>query len=74
MACVDNTEKMEFKDFCSEPESLDVDECRELEYVEIDECTMELPLMAYIEKAPDETAWFLDSGCSITCLDTKTSL
>ena len=55
MAHVNNIEKMEFKDLCSEPESLEMDECRELDSVEIDECTMELLLIAHIKKVPDET-------------------
>jgi hypothetical protein len=62
MTYVDNTEKMELKDSFSKPDSLEVDECTELDSVEMDECTMELLLMAHVEKAPDETTWFLDSG------------
>jgi hypothetical protein len=64
MAYVDNTEKMELKDSFSEPDSLKVDEYTEADYVEMDECKMELLLMAHVEKAPDQTSWFLDSGCS----------
>jgi hypothetical protein len=30
----------------------------------IDNHTMEMLLMAHVEKAPDETTWFLDSDCS----------
>jgi len=62
MTYVDNTEKMELKDSFSKPDSLEVDECTKLDSVEMDECTMELLLMAHVEKAPDETTWFLDSG------------
>ena len=65
MAYIDNAEKMESKGFFfSEPDSLEVDEYTEPDCLEMDECTMELLLMAHIEKAPDETTWFLDSGCS----------
>ena len=31
---------------------------------ETDNYSKELLLMAHVEKTPDETAWFLDSGCS----------
>jgi hypothetical protein len=55
MAYVDNAKKMESKGFFSEPDSLEVDECIEPDCLEMDECTMELLLMAHVEKAPDET-------------------
>jgi hypothetical protein len=55
MAYVDNAKKMESKGFFSEPDSLKVDECIEPDCLEMDECTMELLLMAHVEKAPDET-------------------
>jgi hypothetical protein len=47
---------MELKDSFSELDSFEVDECTEPDSVEMDECTMELLLMAHVEKAPDETA------------------
>ena len=50
--------------FFPELDSLEVDEYTEPDCLEMDECTMELLLMAHVEKAPDETTWFLDSGCS----------
>ncbi|KAA8538687.1 hypothetical protein F0562_028332 [Nyssa sinensis] len=36
----------------------------ELDTLEVDNYTKELLLMAHVKKAPDETAWFLDSGCN----------
>ncbi|KAA8517936.1 hypothetical protein F0562_015410 [Nyssa sinensis] len=57
MAYVDVAEmvgqKKESRGYFSEPNTL-----------EVDNCTKELLLMAHVEKAPDEMAWFLDPGCS----------
>ena len=36
----------------------------ELDTLEADNYMKELLLMAHVEKTPDETAWFLDTGCS----------
>lgn len=55
MTYVDAAEEMESKDFVS---------VTELNTLKMDEHTMQLLLMAHVKKAPDETTWFLDSGCS----------
>ena len=61
MEMIDN--HTELCSYCEGPE-ISADAENEPMMEMIDNHTMEMLLMAHVEKAIDETTWFLDSGCS----------